>query len=568
MKKCTPEERAAEVQKAKASSRAWVQMNRTWDYNQICALLPDHRSRVIMVKEFLQRGFFITNQPRESDCDEDDAAAPSSDLPQTRLVQRAPGIKHCQKIVRVAKPDVLRIQRDLQAGRELSNTDQTLYRYYCEALLVFVHMQRPRAVEALTDAEWVNKTKLGDRFVIGVQREKTSSMQIALTQEEEACLELYFRRIRPENIQPEKLCNRFFVSSSGMEVQSVSRDMNRLHKLYKLAPFSAQCVRRAVEEAAEKLPAQQQEALHHYLSISAGAVRPQDVVDAALLLESLVSTSADETSSATSCAAGPSGKSFAEFVERFPVSPEGQPPSKKQRVESGFPDDRVFYDKWRITQYAQREQYLLSHFTVRKPSAAKVARLITQEGWKVNCPKPEDIERLWTPPSKAAVEDDKFILHCVSEQNWSGMAIKDFGDERGFGVVATQTFSKNDIVCDCHGKVIPAAQGRAMVQAQHDEAGYMFFFKAGKRDLCVDAQTFPCECHPGKDTVGRRINHSTKAPNLKPFHCRLRVNGEDKDVILFRALKDISVGVELRFDYGVKRKSFRGEGLHLDWLDG
>ncbi|KAG1925764.1 hypothetical protein F2P79_025317 [Pimephales promelas] len=30
------------------------------------------------------------------------------------------------------------------------------------------------------DAEWVNKTKLGDRFVIGVQREKTSSMQIAL----------------------------------------------------------------------------------------------------------------------------------------------------------------------------------------------------------------------------------------------------------------------------------------------------------------------------------------------------------------------------------------------------
>ncbi|XP_039537518.1 uncharacterized protein LOC120485802 [Pimephales promelas] len=177
MKKRTPEERAAEVQKAKASSREWVRMNRTWDYNQICALLPHHRSRVIM---FLQRGFFITNQPRESDCDEDDASAPSSDLPQTRLVQRAPGIKHCQKIVRVAKPDVLRIQRDLQAGRELSNTDQTLYRYYCEALLVFVHMQRPTAVEALTDAEWVNKTKLGDRFVIGVQREKTSSMQIAL----------------------------------------------------------------------------------------------------------------------------------------------------------------------------------------------------------------------------------------------------------------------------------------------------------------------------------------------------------------------------------------------------
>ncbi|XP_039524970.1 uncharacterized protein LOC120477439 [Pimephales promelas] len=320
MKKRTPEERAA-----KGSESQGFEQRVGSDEQDLglqpdcadCALLPDHRSRVIMVKD--------------------------------RLVQTAPGIKHCQKIVRVAKPDVLRIQRDLQAGRELSNTDQTLYRYYCEALLVFVHMQGPRAVEALTDAEWVNKTKLGDRFVIGVQREKTLSMQIALTQEEEACLELYFRRIRPENIQPEKLCNSFFVSSSGVEV------------VYKLAPFSAQCVRRAVEEAAEKLPAQQQEALHHYLAISTGAVRPQDVVDAALLLESLVSTSADETSSATSCAAGPSGKSNMAicFVAIFPVSPEGQPPSKKQRVESGFPDDRGFYDKWRITQYAQRERYLL-----------------------------------------------------------------------------------------------------------------------------------------------------------------------------------------------------------------
>lgn len=46
---------------------------------------------------------------------------------------------------------------------------------------MFVHMQRPEAVEALTDAEWVNRTEQGDRFVIGMQRETTSSMQIALT---------------------------------------------------------------------------------------------------------------------------------------------------------------------------------------------------------------------------------------------------------------------------------------------------------------------------------------------------------------------------------------------------
>ncbi len=134
-------------------------------------------------------------------------------------------------------------------------------------------------------------------------------------------------------------------------------------------------------------------------------------------------------------------------------------------------------------------------------------------------------------------------------------------------MVATRCFSKGDIVCDYHGKVLTAAAGRAMMHEIHDEAGYLFFFKAGKRDLCIDAQTFPCECHPDIDTFGRRINHSSKRPNLKPLHCVMKMDGEERDVVLFKALENISVDTQLKFDYGVKRKSFRGEGLELDWLD-
>lgn len=67
-----------------------------------------------------------------------------------RFVDGAPGIKDCQTILRVAKPDFLRIHGDLLKRKELSNTEKTLYRYYCEALLVFRHMQRPGTVEALT----------------------------------------------------------------------------------------------------------------------------------------------------------------------------------------------------------------------------------------------------------------------------------------------------------------------------------------------------------------------------------------------------------------------------------
>ncbi|XP_052386024.1 uncharacterized protein LOC127933243 [Carassius gibelio] len=234
---------------------------------------------------------------------------------------------------------------------------------------------------------------------------------------------------------------------------------------------------------------------------------------------------------------------WADFLSLWTVSHQ----KKKQRISEGFPGDRIFFDKWRNSQYAKREEYLLSHFTHRKPSAARVSKLIAQEGWKSNYPKPKEIERLWKPAPKLLIETDQTIMKCVSQQTWKGIAIKDFGPQLGLGVVATQRFSKGDIVCDYHGKVITAAAGRAMMQDIHDEAGYLFFFKAGQRELCIDAQTFPCECHPDADTFGRRINHSSKMPNLKPLHCVLKVNGEEKDVVLFKALQDISVDTQLKF---------------------
>lgn len=151
-----------------------------------------------------------------------------------------------------------------------------------------------------------------------------------------------------------------------------------------------------METAAKNLPAEQKVALLHYMGLSAGVFQLQDVLDTALLLESLAryvssskqdithhstyfseqismfsfiffvyifphlhSRSADETSLDTHGAAGGPRRDFLAFVDRFPVSLEGVPPSKKKRMESGFPEDRIFYDKWRATQYAQREKHLL-----------------------------------------------------------------------------------------------------------------------------------------------------------------------------------------------------------------
>ncbi|XP_059364909.1 uncharacterized protein si:dkey-23a23.2 [Carassius carassius] len=730
MKKSTAEERAEQVKIAKASSREWIRKNRTWNYQQLCELLPDRCSRISMVKELLRRGFFIMNQPEESDMvldpegdlasdDGDATTAESSGDPQTisqsvrskikkeeglldkfparagllvdfknyltmskkvpnwkqeidnvsrflrylhpteiepsldflsksretqdfltalkhtdvssatihnyiksmnrfleylmlrldfqkrdpqlstncqryanmlKTLQKTvlkshddktsdsrpegtPCIKDCQKILREAKPDFLCIHKNLLIGKKVSNAEKMLYRYYCEALLVFRHMQLPGAVEGLTDADWVERIAQDGRVVIGVRQEKTASMQIALTQDEEACFQLYYKEIRPKNIGLKKFCQSFFTTTSGDAVHNVSQDMNRLHEMYKLTPFRSYDVRRAVKNAAENLPAHQHEAVIHYLTHSTSAdrrPRPQDIVDAALLLDSLKGTSTeDDTSLAELSTAGNREqqalrKDFSAFLDRFPVSMEGQPPTKKQRVDSGFPEDRVFYDKWRATQYTQREEYLLSQFTHHKPSASEVLSLIAQEGWKANCPKPEEIERLWKPASTDTIETDEVIIKCVSEQAWTGLAFKDFGAEEGLGVVATRPFSKGDIVCDYHGKVISAAEGMAMMEGHRDEARYLFFFKAGQRDMCIDAN-MGCNCHPNTDTVGRRIKCCSKRPNLEPLHCVMKVDGEDQDVILFKALQDISIDTQLKFYTGVIRKSFLG--LDLDWLD-
>ncbi|KAI4800245.1 hypothetical protein KUCAC02_013374 [Chaenocephalus aceratus] len=160
-------------------------------------------------------------------------------------------------------------------------------------------------------------------------------------------------------------------------------------------------------------------------------------------------------------------------------------------------------------QYADRQEHLLSHFTYRKPSGGKIERLISKEGWTSNCPK-----------------------------KWKGLAIKSFDGQKGEGVVATTHFTEGDIVCDYHGKVITKAEGEMMMKDQGDQAGYLFFFNAGGEALCIDAQTWPCPCHDG-----------------------------DVHTILFKATRDIKVDTELKFNYGVNRTSFRGEALHLDWLD-
>lgn len=129
-------------------------------------------------------------------------------------------------------------------------------------------------------------------------------------------------------------------------------------------------------------------------------------------------------------------------------------------------------------------------------------------------------------------------------------------------------FKKNQVVCDYHGEVISKQEGEQRLKTLTDEPSYLFFFKGkGGETLCIDAQKFPCDCHPEQDTFGRRMNHSRRNNNVRPQRFSLNFPSGARECILFLALRDIAVNEELLWDYGVRKGSFGGEGRDLPWLD-
>jgi hypothetical protein len=63
------------------------------------------------------------------------------------------------------------------------------------------------------------------------------------------------------------------------------------------------------------------------------------------------------------------------------------------------------------------------------------------------------------------------------------------------------------------------------------------------------------------------MNDSGKASNVKPVVFQLNFADGPQDTVLFLAQRNIAGNEELRWDYGVRRMSFRDEGMDLAWLD-
>ncbi|XP_048011727.1 uncharacterized protein LOC125245171 isoform X2 [Megalobrama amblycephala] len=59
-------------------------------------------------------------------------------------------LQECQAVLRKAKKDMLSIYGRMLEGDHVASEEKTIFRYYCEAILILGHFQRPGAVERLT----------------------------------------------------------------------------------------------------------------------------------------------------------------------------------------------------------------------------------------------------------------------------------------------------------------------------------------------------------------------------------------------------------------------------------
>lgn len=59
-------------------------------------------------------------------------------------------VAECQEILRVANKDFLNTFQKLMDESEVIETEKTTFRYYCEAVMVLRHFQRPGAVEGMS----------------------------------------------------------------------------------------------------------------------------------------------------------------------------------------------------------------------------------------------------------------------------------------------------------------------------------------------------------------------------------------------------------------------------------
>ncbi|XP_038583408.1 uncharacterized protein LOC119909307 isoform X2 [Micropterus salmoides] len=466
----------------------------------------------------------------------------------------------CLAVLRAAKRDFLSVINKVYPddSSSLEKTECGLVVYYLEAVVLLKHHQLPGVVEHMTVQEWAaRKPDSSGNRIVGVKEHKTAAQQFAmfaLSQEEELVrpLLLESKRVKRNDTEGE---DRFFISTTGRPIYNASNDLHRLQTKYRVKPVSSQLACRVFEAASKSLVAEQagdssaepaDEGSSHPTRGSAGNTPHKPVY---------------RTNVHTDVVAA-----YDHFLGTHPVTLDGDVPDMSLRCQSSRQFHRKLYERWLKAQMKLRVQHVLSYFCRRLPTEHRVRSWIAKQGWKSNIPNAAQIVKDWKPSGSVdTIMDSRQIQKFTQSQKWRGLQVTE--TDKGTGVIATRVFQTGEVVCDYHGRVITEQEGKDIQGSpSEEETRNMFFYTDNKgQPMCIDAHSSSCECHPEQQTVGRLINHSKRKDNLRPRLYTVDIDGEEKDVILFLAKKNIQVNGELLFNYGAQKSSFRGKGLDLNW---
>ena len=146
-------------------------------------------------------------------------------------------------------------------------------------------------------------------------------------------------------------------------------------------------------------------------------------------------------------------------------------------------------------------------------------------------------------------EEQILLSQRCETQLWPGICLAKMS-KFGRCVIATQKFSKDDILMDYHDEVYLNMSLSQVLEKEGVEQEFVLKVKSGASRRIIDASKEICPLQPNIRCPRRLANHSqlkSNGANMKPTVIELFQNG--KKIVVFRATSDILPFEQLRFDY-------------------
>ncbi|KAL1246784.1 hypothetical protein QQF64_034846 [Cirrhinus molitorella] len=142
------------------------------------------------------------------------------------------------------------------------------------------------------------------------------------------------------------------------------------------------------------------------------------------------------------------------------------------------------------------------------------------------------------------------INHILAAKDKNSMLeIKYINPVKGRGIFTLAVFNQGDFVVEYRGELIDATEAEHRRKLYHNACSiFMFDFIWKQKTWCIDGAL-------EDGSFGRLVNDEHKAPN-----CRMKlIKAEGKPHLCLFALKEITAGSEITYDYGGKEWPWRKE---------